>query len=262
MASPAASAPTASGSKVLPLTQTSIGQKAVVAITGALLYGFAFTHAAGNLQVFLGQEHFNEYAEMLQSMPKIVWATRIGLLAALLTHVALVVSIASKASKARPGRYRVDAPIAKDQSILERYARQTMLLSGLIVFAYLTFHLLHLTAGVVPSLFFHRGMAFENLVYGMRVPWVAGFYIFANLLLGLHLFHGCTALFQTLGLKHAQWDARTKPLALALVAVIVGTNVSIPIACLTRVAGGELPDDPSELVIPTAEDAELEALAD
>lgn len=240
--------------KVLPLQQTSIGQKAMVAITGAILYGFAFAHAAGNLQVFLGQEHFNEYAETLQSMPKIVWATRFLLIGALLTHVALVVSIASKASAARPGRYRVDAPIAKDQGILQRYARQTMILSGLIIFAYLTFHILHLTAGVVPSLFFHRGMAYENLVYGMRQWWVAGFYVFANLLLGLHLFHGATALFQTLGLKHPQWDARTKPAAFALVAVIVGTNVIIPLACLTRIAGGELPDDPAEIVIPLDED--------
>ncbi len=244
----------ATTAKALPLTQTSIGQKALVALTGVALYGFAFVHAVGNLQVFLGQEHFNEYAEMLQSLPKVVWATRIGLLAALLTHVALVISIAGKASKARPGRYHVDAPIAKDQSILQRYARQTMLLSGLIVFAYLAFHIVHLTAGVMPGLFFHRGMAFENLVYGMRVPWVAGFYIFANLLLGLHLFHGCTALFQTLGLTHPQWNARTKPAAFALVAVIVGTNVVIPIACLTRIAGGELPDDPAELVIPLDDD--------
>lgn len=240
--------------KVLPFQQTSIGQKALVALTGAVLYGFAFVHAAGNLQVFLGQEHFNEYAETLQSMPKVVWATRLVLLGSLLTHVALVIGILGKARAARPGRYHVDAAIANDQSILQRYARQTMILSGLIVFAYLAFHIVHLTAGVAPGLFFHRGMAYENLVYGMRVPWVAGFYIFANLLLGLHLFHGATALFQTLGLKHPQWDARTKPAALLLVAVIVGANVAIPLGCLTRIAGGELPDDPSSLVIPDEDD--------
>ena len=236
--------------KVLPLQQTSIGQKALVALTGAILYGFAFVHAAGNLQVFLGQEHFNEYAETLQSMPKVVWTTRLVLLGSLLTHVALVVGILGKARAARPGRYHVDAAIAKEQNILQRYARQTMILSGLIVFAYLAFHIVHLTVGVAPGLFFQRGMAYENLVYGMRVPWVAGFYIFANLLLGLHLFHGATALFQTLGLKHPQWDPRTRPAALLLVAVIVGANVAIPLGCLTRIAGGELPDDPSSLVLP------------
>ena len=240
--------------KALPLTQTSIGQKALVALTGALLYGFAFVHAAGNLQVFLGREHFNEYAEMLQSMPKVVWGTRLLLLGALLTHVGLVLQILGKARAARPGRYRVEAPIAKDQGILQRYARQTMILSGLVVLAYVAFHLVHLTAGAAPGLFYQRGLAYENLVYGMRVPWVAAVYIFANLLLGLHLFHGATALFQTLGLKHAQWDARTKPAALLLVTVIAGANVAIPIACLTRVAGGDLPDDPSRLVL--ADEAE------
>lgn len=240
--------------KALPLTQTSIGQKALVALTGAALYGFAFVHSVGNLQVFLGREHFNEYAEMLQSMPKVVWGNRLFLLACLLVHVALVVRILSKASQARPGRYRVEATLAPDEGVLQRYARQTMILSGLIVFVYLAFHILHLTAGVVPTVFFERGMAYENLVYGMRVPWIAGFYIFANLLLGLHLFHGCVALFQTLGLKHPQWDARTTPAALAVTAAIVGSNVIIPIACLTRIAGGELPDDPALLV--PSEDAD------
>ncbi|GAB4199532.1 MAG: hypothetical protein OHK0013_09760 [Sandaracinaceae bacterium] len=238
--------------KALPLVETSIGKKALVALTGAALYGFAFVHAVGNLQVFLGEEHFNGYAEMLQSMPKVVWANRIVLLACLLTHVALVLQIASRARAARPGRYRIEAPIAKDQSILQRYARQTMILSGLIVLAYLAFHLAHLTAGVVPGVFFERGLAYQNLVYGMRNPAIAGFYIFANLLLGLHLFHGCVALFQTLGLKHPQWDARTKPAALAITAVIVGTNVVIPLACLARIAGGELPEDPATLVIDEA----------
>jgi succinate dehydrogenase / fumarate reductase cytochrome b subunit len=229
--------------KALSLVETSIGKKALVALTGAALYGFAFVHAVGNLQVFLGQEHFNEYAELLQSMPKVVWATRIGLLACLLTHVALVMQLGAKARAARPGRYRVDAPIAKDQGILERYARQTMILSGLIVFAYLAFHLAHLTGGVVPSVYFERGAAYQNLVYGMRNPAIAGFYVFANLLLGLHLFHGCVALFQTLGLKHPQWDARTTPAALAVAGVIVATNVAIPLSILSRVVGGELPDD-------------------
>jgi len=240
--------------KALPLTQTSIGKKALVALTGAALYGFAFVHSVGNLQVFLGEEHFNEYAELLQSMPKVVWGNRILLLTCLLVHVALVIQILSQARAARPGRYRVEAPIAKDQSILQRYARQTMILSGLIVFAFLAFHIVHLTAGVaMPGIFFERGLAYQNLVYGMRVPWVAGFYIFANLLLGLHLFHGCVALFQTLGLKHPQWDGRTTPAALAITAVIVGSNVIIPVGCLTRIAGGELPDDPAAMVLDAAE---------
>lgn len=234
--------------QALPLTQTSIGQKALIALTGAALYGFAFVHALGNLQVFLGREHFNEYAETLQSMPKLVWANRLFLLGCLLVHVVLVVRILSKARRARVTRYRMEAILDPTEGALRRYARQTMILSGLIVLAYLIFHLAHLTAGVVPGVFFERGMAYENLVYGMRVPWIAGFYVFANLLLGLHLFHGATALFQTLGLRHPQWDRRTRPAALGVASVIVATNVVIPFACLARLVGGELPEDPALLV--------------
>jgi len=241
--------------KALALIETSIGKKAIAALTGAALYVFAFVHAVGNLQVFLGREHYNEYAEFLQSMPKVVWGTRIGLLLALITHIAMVVQIAMGASKARPSRYKVDAAIADEQSFLQATARKMMMLSGLVVFAYITFHILHLTAGVVPNVFYEYGMVFENLVYGMRNPFIAGFYIFANLLLGLHLFHGSVAIFQTLGLKHPQWDARTKPLALLITAVITFTNVIIPIACVTHLVGAELPDNPADLV-PMSVDAD------
>ncbi len=234
--------------KALALIETSIGKKAIAALTGAAIYAFAFVHAVGNLQVFLGREHFNEYAAFLQSMPKVVWGTRIGLLIALITHIVMVVQIAMGASKARPSRYKVDAAIA-EQSFLQATARKMMLLSGLVIFAYITFHILHLTAGVVPSVFFEHGMAFENLVYGMRNPFIAGFYIFANLLLGLHLFHGAVAIFQTLGLKHPQWDARSKPAALLITAVITFTNVVIPVACVTHLVGADLPQNPSDLVI-------------
>ena len=234
--------------KALALIETSIGKKAVAALTGAALYAFAFVHAVGNLQVFLGREHFNEYAEFLQSMPKVVWGTRIGLLLALLTHIAMVMQIAIGASKARPTRYKVDAAIA-EQSFLQATARKMMVLSGLVLFAYITFHILHLTAGVVPNTFYVHGMAFENLVYGMRNPFIAGFYIFANLLLGLHLFHGAVAIFQTRGLKHPQWDARSKPLALLITAVITVTNVAIPVAGVTHLIGADLPANAADLVL-------------
>jgi succinate dehydrogenase / fumarate reductase cytochrome b subunit len=237
--------------KALALIETSIGKKAIAALTGAAIYAFAFVHAVGNLQVFLGREHFNEYADFLQSMPKVVWGTRIGLLLALITHIVMVVQIAMGASKARTTRYKVDAAIA-EQNFLQATARKMMLLSGLVIFAYITFHILHLTAGVVPSVFYVHGMAFENLVYGMRNPAIAGFYIFANLLLGLHLFHGAVAIFQTLGLKHPQWDARSKPLALLITAVITFTNVVIPIACMTYQVGAELPANPADLVLDSA----------
>ncbi|MCU0654768.1 MAG: succinate dehydrogenase cytochrome b subunit [Polyangiaceae bacterium] len=223
----------------LPLLATGAGKKAAVAVTGTILYGFVFAHAVGNLQVFLGPETINAYGAMLHSMPKALWGARLVLLGSVVTHAALAMNIYAGAKAARPTRYKVNAPIA-EQSILQRYARQTMILSGPIVMAYLIFHLAHLTAGAVPGLPFKEGDVYGNLVRGFQNPAVAVSYIVANLLLGLHLFHGGVALFQTLGLRHPQWDARTRPIAFLVTAVVTFTNVIIPTAILTGLIGSEL----------------------
>lgn len=226
---------------VLPLVETSIGKKVLVAVTGAILFGFAAAHAAGNLQVFLGAEVLNHYGETLHSMPAVLWGTRIVLLAAVVIHIALTLSIASRGRAARKSRYKRPGDIA-EESVLSRYARQTMILSGPILAGYLVFHLAHLTGGVVSPLYYEYGDVYGNVIYGFRNPIVAGFYIFSNLLLGLHLFHGGRALFQSLGLRHPQWDVRTNTAALLLAGFITASNVAIPLSIVSRVVGGELPD--------------------
>lgn len=215
----------------LPLFATNIGKKAAVAVTGIILYGFVFVHALGNLQVFLGPEKINTYGAMLHSVPKLLWGARIVLLLSIFIHAALAMNINMKSRAARSTRYKMSAPIAV-QSPLQRYARQTMILSGPIIMAYFFFHLAHLTAGVVPGMGFQEGDVYGNLVRGFQNPVVAGAYIVANLLLGIHLFHGGVALFQTLGLRHPQWDARTRPLAFLITGIITFTNVIIPTSIL------------------------------
>jgi succinate dehydrogenase / fumarate reductase cytochrome b subunit len=223
----------------LPLLATGIGKKAAVAVTGTVMYGFVFGHALGNLQVFLGPETLNAYGAMLHSMPKALWGARIVLLGSVLVHAALAVNIYAQGKAARPGRYKVSAPIA-EQNILQRYARQTMILSGPILLAYIVFHLAHLTAGVVPGLYFKQGDVYGNLVRGFQNPAVAGAYMVANVLLGVHLFHGGVALFQTLGLRHPQWDARTRPVAFLVTAVVTLTNLIIPGTIVAGLIGSEL----------------------
>jgi len=45
---------------------SSIGKKVVMATSGLVLFGFVVGHMIGNLQVFLGGEALNEYAELLR----------------------------------------------------------------------------------------------------------------------------------------------------------------------------------------------------
>ena len=47
---------------------SAVGKKAVMAVTGIFLFGWIFAHMLGNLKIYLGSEHFNEYAKWLRTM--------------------------------------------------------------------------------------------------------------------------------------------------------------------------------------------------
>lgn len=224
--------------KALTLTHTGIGKKALIALTGLILFGFVLAHLIGNLQVFLGREHINEYGEMLHSFPKLLWTARIVLLVSLVVHVALTVQLALRNSSARNGRYAM-ARDSGDQPWLLKYARKTMILSGPIVLFFVLFHLAHLTLGadVIPGYSFVEGDVYGNLVHGFRNPVVAGFYVFANCLLGLHLYHGGQSLLQSLGLRSRNLDTRVNLAASAFALFVTAGNVIIPCAILGGLIG-------------------------
>lgn len=227
--------------KALTLVQTGIGKKALVAITGAILFGFVIGHMIGNLQVFLGAEHLNAYAEFLHSMPKALWAVRIILLLSLIVHVALTIQLATQNRAARSARYRVSADTAK-QSPIEKYARKTMILSGLIVLAFIVFHIAHLTVGadVVQGYRFDSADVYANVVHGFRNPVITGFYVFANLLLGIHLFHGAHSFLQSIGLRSPRFDERIRNGSMAFAVIVSIANVIMPLAILARLVGADL----------------------
>lgn len=224
----------------LTLTQTGIGKKALVAITGAILFGFVIFHMLGNLQIFLGREQLDDYSAMLHAIPELLWLARAVLLVSLVVHVALTVQLASANARARQTRYRVSADLAK-QDPLMRYARKTMILSGPIVFAFIAFHLAHLTIGNVPGLALEPGQVYDNVVHGFRNPYVVGIYIFANILLGLHLYQGGHSLLQSLGLRSPRFDARIRRGAAAFAAVVALGNVAMPIAVMLHFVGSDVP---------------------
>src|SRR6187402_2844394 len=105
---------TAATTRKLTLIDTTVGKKALLAVSGAVLFGFVIQHMLGNLQVFLGPDVFNHYAESIKSMPALVWGARLVLLVALITHVVLVVQLYSRSLSARPVAYRVKKSIASD----------------------------------------------------------------------------------------------------------------------------------------------------
>src|SRR5262249_23350439 len=87
------------------LFKSSIGKKLVMAVSGLALFGFVIAHMLGNLQIFLGPEPLNAYAEFLKSKPGFLWAARLGLLLMVVLHILTSVQLTRENRAARPVAY-------------------------------------------------------------------------------------------------------------------------------------------------------------
>jgi len=223
-------------STVSGLFKSSLGKKFVMAVSGALLFLFVVGHLVGNLQIFLGPEAINRYGHFLQSNLEILWPARIGLIVLVVLHVWAAVSLSIDNKKARPMGYAGN-PTPQAAS----YASRTMLMSGLIIAAFVIYHLLHYTVQVKAinltgrdflSLHDAQGRhdVYAMMVLGFRQPVVVGFYVLAMALLCMHLSHGVYAMFQSLGIKVGFCPGLPKSLAKWGALLIFIGYVSIPIA--------------------------------
>jgi succinate dehydrogenase / fumarate reductase cytochrome b subunit len=212
-----------------------IGKKAVMAVTGLVLFGYVVAHLLGNLQIYSSNpEQINKYAAFLHNPANAValWAARTVLLLCVILHIVAAVQLWGQNNAARPIAYHRKADVPTS------YAARTMRYSGLIIAAFVIFHILHLTVGAVPGLPAQEIAANEpnvraNVIQGFQNYWVSGFYILAMVLLCMHLYHGIWSMFQSVGLSHPKYTPGLKRgAAIAAILIAVG-NCSIPIAVLT-----------------------------
>ena len=217
---------------ILGLYRTTIGKKVVMAITGIILVGYMLLHVYGNVKIYLGAQHLNEYAEFLRVVgePMLVysqalWIVRVILLASVVLHILSAYQLTRLDLSARPVGY------ARKENLASTYASRTMRWGGVIILLFIIYHLLDLTTGTVnPD--FRPGDVYHNMVASFSVWYVSAFYILAMLALGFHLHHGVWSLFQTLGWNSPALDRLWRGLAIVITAVIVIPSISIPLSVL------------------------------
>ncbi len=218
--------------QAVALYRSSIGKKALMALTGLIWIGYVVVHMYGNLKVFTGSVHFNEYAEGLRVIGAPIFGplhlltiARIGLIAAIVVHVWAAYSLFQQAREARPASY------ASRRVVQANYASLTMRYGGTVILLFILFHLAHLTWGISPvHSDYIRGDAYHNLIAGFRSLPVVLIYLVALVALGLHLFHGTWSMFQTLGLNDSQWNVAFRALAWVLAIVVPVGFAVVPIA--------------------------------
>ena len=237
--------------------KSSLGKKYIMAVSGFILFLFVIGHLAGNLQIFLGREAINRYGHFLQSNPELIWPARGFLVVMVLLHLWSAIKLSLENKAARPVGYADYTPLGAS------YASRTMLVSGLIVLVFIIYHLLHFTAQVEAvngtGLDFHQfyepgpaavvaaGVAmpsgegatlhgrhdiFKMMVVGFSNGWVSAFYILGVGLLCLHLSHGASSMFQSIGWKNEAYRPFLDKAAWVVALVIFLGYVSIPTAIL------------------------------
>ena len=222
---------------ITSIFKSSVGRKFIMAVTGIVLFLFVLGHMVGNLQVFLGPEAINRYGAFLHSVGELLWIVRLTLLAMVLLHIWAAVSLTLENRAARP------LPYVQQELVAASYASRTMFWSGLIIAAFVIYHLLHFTATVQAingtgrdfgALHDEKGRhdVYAMVILGFEKPVVAIFYIFAMTLLFMHLSHGVSAMFQSLGWKSPVYAPLIERFAVVVSWLIYLGYISIPISIL------------------------------
>jgi len=212
--------------------QSSIGKKYVVAGTGLVLIVYVLGHLVGNLQIFIGPDRINAYAKFLHDLGPILWVVRILLIAAFVIHIVATIQLAQENRLANPRKYAVSG---YQRSTM---ASRTMLVSGLIVFCFVIYHLLQFTFRVTDPKFRHvhdalgRHDVHHMLIIGFKNPLISFFYIVGLFLLTIHLSHGFASVVQTLGINNRKTANFVATGGQTLAWLVFAGYVSIPVTIL------------------------------
>ena len=179
--------------RVFVFWNTTIGKKVVMAVTGVGFVGFVIAHMLDNLKIFAGPDEINAYSRFLREVGRpeygygqLLWLVRIVLLVCVTLHITAALQLTLMSRAARPAGYTTK------RDIETTWAARAMRWCGVLLLAFIVFHLLHLTGGVVG---FEAGQfkdlaVYQSVVAAFAVWPIALFCIVAMGALCLHLDHG------------------------------------------------------------------------
>ena len=199
---------------------STIGKKIVMGVTGLIMVGFLIGHMAGNLQVFEGAERLNGYSRFLHSLGELLWLVRGVLLLALVLHIVAAVQLTRIDWAARPVGYE------KHEAQAATFASRTIRIGGVLLAVFIVLHLMHFTLGTLEPAPFSRENVYGNVTGSFAIPWVAGLYVAAMVVVGLHLYHGAWSAFRTLGITKASAHPLQRRIA-GMVAFLVWLGFTI-----------------------------------
>src|SRR5262245_32379168 len=191
----------------------------------------------GHFGMFAGPDAYNAYADFLQNLGALKWIARGGLLAVFVIHLGMAIRLVALNRAARPVRYAIYRPQVAN------LAGRSMAWTGIVILAFVIYHLVHFTFGQIQPDTFHRldhaGRydAYGMFVAGFREPWIYASYAVAIALLSTHLAHGAVSWLQSLGVRHPKYDRLIAALGPALTGLLFLGYLAPPTAVLLGMIG-------------------------
>jgi succinate dehydrogenase / fumarate reductase cytochrome b subunit len=207
-----------------------------MAITGLLMVLFVVGHLLGNLSIFAGADGINTYAAKLHSLAAVVWLTRVVMLTAVGFHLVISIQITLENNRANP------TPYAVDRKLRTSFAGKNMIWTGLLLGAFIVFHLFHFTVRSIPGVVqiqdtLGRFDVFAMVADAFGHAITALVYVVAMVSLFLHLTHGIQSTFQSLGLNNPKTMPGFVKFGTALSVIFLIGYGSIPVAIFFGLIG-------------------------
>ncbi len=218
----------------MQLLTNAVGRKVLMAASGLLMVLFVVVHLLGNSSIFVGPDGINAYAAKLHSLGPVVWIFRAVMLALLLVHAWFGVTLTLENSAANPSKYAVN------RKLKATFSSETMIWTGLLLLAFIVYHLLQFTVRVTPDIV--KGVdaqgrydVFTMVLTSFRHTWIALMYVAAMIVLFLHLSHGIQSFFQSLGLANDRTLPTYNALGKVVSVIFLVGYCAIPVTILAGI---------------------------
>ena len=211
------------------LSNSSVGRKVVMSVTGAALVLFLLFHMSMNLVAIISTDGYNAICEFLGANWYALVGTA-GLVVLVVVHFVYAFILTLQNRKARGSqRYAVSE---RPKNVT--WASQNMLVLGIIVILGIALHLFNFWAKMqLPEVLHMMGMhvdavTMENVANGsyyiastFSCPVYAALYVVWLAALWFHLTHGIWSAMQTLGANNNVWICRWKAISNVLATIII-----------------------------------------
>ncbi|MDC1029881.1 succinate dehydrogenase cytochrome b subunit [Flavobacteriaceae bacterium] len=181
------------------LIKSSLARKYAMALSGLFLVLFLFQHFTINLTSVFSEKVFNELSHFMGNNPLVQFALQPVLIFGVIFHFIMGFVLDLKNRSARSSKYATNNGAANSS-----WMSRNMIFSGAVVLSFLGLHFYdfwfpEMNYKYIEALPENPNRYFEEMVHKFENPIRVGLYVISFGFLALHLMHGFSSSFQSLG---------------------------------------------------------------